>query len=183
MGEELDPKDYFSENPGAYLRYRPRYPDALFEHLASLCKERRRAWDCAAGTGQATVPLSHWFDEVLGSDLSASQIAIAERRDNIRYRVGTSESMTLDEGSLDLIVVAQALHWLHRDRFFAQVRRALKPSGVFAAWCYGLFTTDPGVTAVVRRLFHDIIEGPGLALQAAIAARRRFLDLSGAVLR
>ena len=51
-------KDHFSGHAGCYEAFRPTYPDALFEYLASLCPLRELAWDCATGNGQAAVPLA-----------------------------------------------------------------------------------------------------------------------------
>jgi SAM-dependent methyltransferase len=39
----------------------------------------------------------------------------------------------VDSGSIDLIVVAQALHWFDLQRFYKEVRRVLKNNGVLAA--------------------------------------------------
>lgn len=50
-------KDHFSGHADCYEASRPNYPLALFEYLASLCKSRVVAWDCATGNGQAAVPL------------------------------------------------------------------------------------------------------------------------------
>ena len=66
--------DHFSTIARAYAAARPSYPDALFAHLASLAPARRRAWDCAAGNGQATRQLARFFAEVVGTDASAAQI-------------------------------------------------------------------------------------------------------------
>ncbi|MBF0263594.1 MAG: methyltransferase domain-containing protein, partial [Magnetococcales bacterium] len=48
----------------------------------------------------------------------------------------------LASASVDLITVAQALHWFDLEPFYTEVRRVLKPGGVFAAWCYGVLRVD-----------------------------------------
>ena len=60
---------------------------------------------------------------------------------------------------MDAVTVAQALHWLDVDRFYAEVRRVLKPGGVLAAWTYGLFRVTPDVDRVLDRYYYDLV-GP-----------------------
>ena len=37
---------------------------------------------------------------------------------------------------MDLVAVAQALHWFERQRFFSECERVLRPGGALAAWTY-----------------------------------------------
>ena len=39
--------DHFSRHAADYARYRPDYPDSLFDYLAAAAPARRLAWDCA----------------------------------------------------------------------------------------------------------------------------------------
>src|SRR2546427_553266 len=104
-------KDLFSERSHDYARYRPRYPDALFEYLAALAPARTRAWDCATGNGQAALPLAAYFEEVVATDLSSAQLAEAAAHPRVRYQVGTAEESGLPDDHADLIAVAQSFHW------------------------------------------------------------------------
>ena len=54
-------EDHFSRQAADYARFRPNYPAALFEFLAELTPDRRRAWDCATGSGQAALGLAGYF--------------------------------------------------------------------------------------------------------------------------
>ena len=60
----METRRLFDQGSAAYASARPRYPDALYRHLAGLCGQRRRAWDCATGTGQAALGLAQYFGEV-----------------------------------------------------------------------------------------------------------------------
>ena len=151
--------DHFSAVAGDYARYRPGYPTALFEYLASLPAGRRLAWDCATGSGQAAVGLAPFFDQVVATDLSAAQIAHAAPHPRITYRVATAEAPGLAAGSVDLVTVAQALHWLDGNRFFAEVSRVLAPGGAVAVWCYNLLAVEPRINAVVGRYYAQVV-GP-----------------------
>jgi ubiquinone/menaquinone biosynthesis C-methylase UbiE len=46
--------------------------------------------------------------------------------------LGYAEKTELKDNSVDLVVVAEALHWLEIDKFFAECDRILKPGGVIA---------------------------------------------------
>lgn len=150
-------KDHFSKQAECYTRFRPRYPDALFEFLASLSEGRGRAWDCGAGNGQAAVGLAPFFDEVLASDASAAQIAQAETHPKVSYFVAPAERTDIAAHSVDLVIVAQALHWFDFEAFYREVRRVTKPGGALVVWCYGLMRVNPAVDPVIERLYADIL--------------------------
>src|SRR5436309_12421226 len=124
--------DHFSGVAGAYAEHRPRYPDRLFAWLAEQVPERRLAWDCATGSGQAAVGLAEHFDRVIATDASEAQIAAAAPHPRVEYRVAPAESSGLAPESADLVTVGQALHWFDRPLFYAEARRVLRPGGVVA---------------------------------------------------
>lgn len=95
-------------------------------------------WDCAAGSGQATLDLAERFDHVIASDASGDPIASAKAHPKIEYRVSTAEQSGLPDASVSLITVAQALHWFDLERFFTEAKRVLEPGGVLAVWAYGI---------------------------------------------
>ncbi len=150
-------KDHFSGHADVYAEARPDYPAQLYAYLAGLCEERELAWDCATGNGQAASSLADYFVKVVASDASKEQLARATRRQNIDYRHMLAESPQLAPGSVDLVTVAQALHWFDTSKFFAAVDRILKPCGIFAVWSYGKQTIDPECDAVVEKLYGDIV--------------------------
>jgi SAM-dependent methyltransferase len=151
--------DHFSGFSPDYARYRPDYPENLFAYLAGLAPATRCAWDCATGSGQAAVPLAKHFERVFATDASAAQLANARPDPRIEYRTAPAEDSGLPAESVDLVTVAQALHWFDRPRFWTEVRRVLVPRGVIAVWCYDLLHAEPPVDAIVRRLYFEIV-GP-----------------------
>jgi SAM-dependent methyltransferase len=146
-------KDYFSGAAAEYAAYRPRYPAELFAFVASLPAERRLAWDCATGSGQAAVPLARHFERVIATDGSRAQIDHATRDARVSYAVALAHASGVATGTVDLVTVAQALHWLPLDQFFAEVRRVLAPGGALAVWCYARLTIDPAIDAVIERYY------------------------------
>jgi len=150
-------KDHFSGHADCYEAFRPTYPDALFMYLSSLCPGRDLAWDCATGNGQAAVELAPYFKSVIATDASQKQIDQARPRPNVRYDVAPAEGAPIADASVDLITVAQALHWLDLPRFYALVKRVARPAGFLAVWCYQLHTITPEIDAIVTHLYNDIV--------------------------
>lgn len=152
--------DHFGGKSRSYAEFRPGYPPALFEWLASQCAARELAWDCGAGTGQASVALAAHFRRVLATDASAGQIAAAEPHPGVEYRVAPAQASGLPDASADLVTVAQALHWFDLDGFHAEVRRVAKPGALLAVWSYGIVHLDgPGLDAPMQDFYRNEI-GP-----------------------
>jgi SAM-dependent methyltransferase len=148
--------DHFSGVASDYAAFRPQYPGPLFDWLASVCQRHDVAWDCACGSGQASRPLASHFNFVVGTDASPTQVAAAQAAENIRFVVAASERTPLANGAFDLVTIAQALHWFLGEEFFSEVRRVVRPGGVFAAWTYGMPHID---SQPVERAVHGFIDG------------------------
>ena len=142
--------DHFSKQASDYSVYRPHYPPELFEYLASLTADHKLAWDCATGNGQAALALTSYYENVEATDASERQIEQAAPHKNIRYQVCEATQTPFADNSFDLITVAQALHWFELDMFYKEVNRVAKPSGIFAAWCYGLFSINDDIDPVIN---------------------------------
>lgn len=150
--------DHFSAVAVDYAKFRPRYPAGLLRYVAGLPPRRTLAWDCATGNGQAAADLAAHFDRVIATDASADQIANAIPHPRVEYRVAKAEGSDLDPASVDLVTVAQALHWFDLDAFYAEVRCVLRPDGVLAVWCYGRFeAVEPAVDACLLRFYRDTV--------------------------
>ncbi len=152
--------DHFSHGAPSYATCRPGYPDELFAYLASLVDGRELAWDCAAGSGQATLGLVNHFDQVVATDLSRSMLDQAPVHRRIEYRVAPAHASGLATATVDLVTVAQALHWLDTSAFYAEVERVLVPGGLLAVWTYGAPQLDE--PALERELahFYSQVVGP-----------------------
>jgi ubiquinone/menaquinone biosynthesis C-methylase UbiE len=149
--------DHFSQQASDYARYRPSYPVALYEYLASLTPEYDRAWDVGTGNGQAAIGLAQHYRSVIATDPSEQQIALATSHERVTYRVATAEHSDIEDRSIDLVTVALAVHWFDLDRFYAEVKRVLKTQGVLAVWCYNLTGITPEVDAVMESYYHDVL--------------------------
>src|SRR5215217_2960208 len=103
-------KDLFSDQSEFYSRFRPTYPQDLFEYILAFADEKKLAWDCATGNGQAATVLADYFEKVEASDLSQSQLDQAVPKKNISYHLCPAEHTPFPDSCFDLITVAQAYH-------------------------------------------------------------------------
>lgn len=150
-------KDNFSKQSVNYARFRPDYPESLYQIIFDKVKNRNLAWDCATGNGQAATYLAGHFKHVYATDLSESQISNAKAANNVTYFVSPVENTPFDENIFDLVTVAQALHWFDFDKYFNEVKKVAKPGSVFAAWGYGLFRSSKEIDKVVDHFYHDVV--------------------------
>ena len=152
-------KDHFSAQAADYAKFRPRCPSELFEYLGHVVPSRTLAWDCATGNGQAAIELAEVFDHVIATDASEKQITNAQPHVRVEYRIARAENSGLQSGRVDLIMVAQALHWFDLPRFYEEVRRVLKNSGVLAASAYKFFHITPEIDRLANHRYHDEVVG------------------------
>lgn len=76
--------------------------------------------------------------------------------DGIEFREAPAEHSGLDEGSIDLITVAQALHWFDIEKFFAESRRVLRDGGIVAVWSYARNRVNSDCDPIVSRMFEEV---------------------------
>ena len=123
-----------------------------------MVEDKKLAWDCATGTGQCALALAEVFSHVIATDASQSQLDNAVAHDRIVYQLARAEQTTFESQSVDLITVAQAMHWFDISAFFKEVDRVLKPGGVLAVWMYNLVTIDPEIDTMIYHLYDKILQ-------------------------
>lgn len=153
-------KDHFSTHAADYAAHRPTYPAELVDYLAAHTPAHELALDCGCGTGQLSALLARRFAQVVATDASAQQIANAEQRERVDYRVAPAERSGLAGESVDLITVAQAAHWFDLDAFYAEVRRVARPNAVLALITYGVVHLRESAADAILQNFYSEIVGP-----------------------
>ncbi|CAA0842832.1 S-adenosyl-L-methionine-dependent methyltransferases superfamily protein [Striga hermonthica] len=145
-----------------YSEGRPSYPQQLFDFIASKTLSHDLAWDVGTGNGQSARSLANIYKNVIATDKSPRQLEFATKLPNITYKC-TSPCMSISElqekigpeSSVDLVTIAQAMHWFDLPKFYQQVKWALKkPDGVIAAWCYTSPEVNPGVDSLFDRFYN-----------------------------
>ena len=142
-------QDHFSAIATEYSAGRITYPKGLYEYLNSICEESLLVWDCATGSGQAAIDLSTYFDRVIATDISDSLLSLAPDIDKVVFQHAPAEDSGIESASVDLVIVAQAIHWFEHADFWKEVSRVLKPGGVLAFWGYVWPTVDDCIDALL----------------------------------
>lgn len=143
-----------------YANFRPGYPPELFAWLARVAPHRDSAWDCGCGSGQASTALAEHFSIVHATDAAAEQIAAAKPHPRVQYLVAPAEHSGLPAASVDLVTVAQALHWFDVPAFYAEARRVARPGAVLAVWNYPRPQfVDAGLDRLFLEFYGDVV-GP-----------------------
>jgi ubiquinone/menaquinone biosynthesis C-methylase UbiE len=150
-------KDNFSKQSDIYLKYRPHYPIELYAYLASLTNEHSLAWDCGTGNGQAAVGLTEFYDKVIATDPSEQQIKNAIPHEKITYKVEKAENSSNGSNSVDLITIANALHWFNFESFYEEANRVMKDNGIIAAWSYTLPQISPDIDKIIHRYHYQTL--------------------------
>ncbi|KAK6913721.1 Methyltransferase type 11 [Dillenia turbinata] len=140
-----------------YSLARPHYPQQLFQFIASKTLQHDLAWDVGTGSGQAAESLAGIYKNVIATDTSEAQLEFAPKLPNIQYK-RTPPKLTMEElkltvaqeSTIDVITVAQAVHWFDLSTFYQEAKCVLKrPHGVMAVWCY----TNPRVNKTMDQIF------------------------------
>lgn len=129
------PEERFSDRVENYVRYRPRYPQAIID---MLCREVGLSSasviaDVGSGTGISAELFLQAGCTVHGVEPNREMREAAERL-LAAYAVfrsvnGTAQATTLPDQSVDVIVAAQAFHWFNTPETRAEFARILKPGG------------------------------------------------------
>jgi SAM-dependent methyltransferase len=128
-----DPKSRFSDRAENYAKYRPGYPREVLKFLeerGALSSDSVMA-DVGSGTGELSKLFLENGNRVLAVEPNEEMREAAERLldDYSRFQSvdGVAEDTTLADQSVDLVTVANSLHWVERDKARAEFLRVLKP--------------------------------------------------------
>jgi SAM-dependent methyltransferase len=146
---DLSPTKRFSSRVDDYVKYRPSYPQVLFEFLdqeLQLCRGCRVA-DVGSGTGIFSRQLVDRGIEVFGIEPNREMRLAAEAalRSPLFHSIdATAESTMLADRSVDFVTAAQAFHWFDRQQAKLEFRRILKPEGLtLLIWNERIEVGDP----------------------------------------
>ena len=151
-------KDNFSQQSAGYAQFRPNYPAELVEYIVSFVEEKGLAWDCGTGNGQSAKLLAHHFKKVFATDISSKQLANAHAAANIFYAREPAEKTSLANDSVNLVTVAQAIHWFDFEKFYTEVNRVAKPGAVIAVWTYSLLQVSPEIDSIIHEYHFKTLE-------------------------
>ncbi len=113
-----------------YERARPSYPQASLNFLLEGIGDGARVVDLGAGTGKFTRLIAE-----RGLDVTAIEPSDGMRQQlaavlpDVSALKGTAEQMPLPDSSVDVVLAAQAWHWVDVPRASVEVARVLRPGG------------------------------------------------------
>ena len=128
----------FERTAEAYDKFRPTYPNELFEEVRSYAAlaPSDLILEIGCGTGQATLLLARWGHPVLAVEPAAAMAEVAQRKlagsGNVDVRIATFESCDLEPESFGLVLSAQAFHWLDPETRYRRIADVLRSRGALA---------------------------------------------------
>lgn len=145
----------FGVAAAAYERFRPGYPDALFDTVQAYAGEPlRTALEIGAGTGKATRLFAGHGVQVTATEPDAAMLAELRRAvpmDRVRGVQAAFEDLDALSGeTYGLVYAAAALHWTRPEGRWPRVAAFLEPRGVFASFGGPVQLADPAVEEAVR---------------------------------
>jgi SAM-dependent methyltransferase len=121
----------FGAVAAVYERGRPSYPAEAIDWL--IPAQARRVADVGAGTGKLTRQLRERGLDVIAVEPSAGMREELRRAvPGVPVLAGTAEQIPLADGTVDVVIVAQAWHWVDPERAVPEVARVLAPGGRLA---------------------------------------------------
>ena len=160
----------FERGAGAYERWRPEFPAALFDDVAEIAGSRLsgRVLEIGAGTGRATLPLLARGASVDVVEPSADMLAVLSGRlaaagldGRCRLRRATFEDVD-PSAVYDVVVAAQSFHWADPTTRWSRLASLLRGGGHgFLFWNGWLLDGAAHDLDAVRQLY--AVRGQGLA--------------------
>jgi ubiquinone/menaquinone biosynthesis C-methylase UbiE len=130
-----NPTQRFTGRVESYRRFRPTYPAEVVDLLRQECSLNPGSHiaDIAAGTGLLTeIFLAAGFSVTAvepNAEMREACAALLPQYPRLSIVAATAEATNLPDRSIDLITVAQAMHWFHLDPARAEFTRILRPGG------------------------------------------------------
>jgi len=120
----------------SYDMYRPGYPDILFDDLVQLSKITldSKILEIGSGSGKATIALAQKKHSIVCIDPNQSLIQIAKSKlglYDVTFYTTTFEDW-IGEQNFDLIISAQAFHWIRQEVSYKKTYAVLQNNGYLA---------------------------------------------------
>ncbi|GAA3700500.1 class I SAM-dependent methyltransferase [Zhihengliuella alba] len=148
----------FTDGADHYDAVRPAYPAGAVDFLLGSGAD---VLDVGAGTGILTAQLLERGASVTALDPSADMLrALAAKLPGVRCVEAPAEATGLEEAAFDVVVCAQAWHWVDPERATAEAVRVLRPGGALALVWNQLDVTVPWVHRLARIMHAGDVHRP-----------------------
>ena len=146
----------WGESAEIYERARPGYPPESIDFLHELgLGPDGDVLDLAAGTGKLTRALIAAGARVTAVEpLFAMRQMLQQRLPEATVMEGTAERIPVQDGTVDLVTVAQAFHWFDAGEAAREIARVLRPGGGLAA-IWNIRDENVEWMAMIRELIEE----------------------------
>lgn len=134
---EVDSKKFYFGKQEDYSKYRPTYPNELFEFLQKEYKiSNKTIAELGAGTGKFSFIACDYCKKLYyiepNIDMLNKGKEYCKNKNNIIFINASAENTTLSENSVDIIFAVQSFHWFNKEELKKEVKKVLKQNGLFA---------------------------------------------------
>jgi SAM-dependent methyltransferase len=171
----------FGSDAARYDRTRPGYPDELVERIVGA-SPGRRVLDVGIGTGIAARQFRAAGCRVEGVDVDERMAALARAR-GFDVEVAAFESWDPGGRAFDIVVAAQAWHWVDPVAGATKAASVLRPGGRLAAF-WNVFDPPAEIWQALEAVYRRVLpEGTFGGLVTGIDAYRAILDAAAEGIR
>lgn len=133
----MDKKMTFNDDVKNYDKYRPNYPDELFNDIIRhLNNSLTNALEIGAGTGQATNYFANLGVDITAIDIGENMVDYLSNKfnnyPNVNCICTSFEDYKCGCNKYDLVYSATAFHWLDEKTALSKVKNILKDNGIIA---------------------------------------------------
>jgi SAM-dependent methyltransferase len=178
----------FDTVAGQYDEFRPEYPQELIDCIITLSRlsEDGRILEVGCGTGKATRLFARRGYAVHCIEPGGNLAALAARNlqdyPRVSFEIARFEEWPERPEAFDLVISAQAFHWVPREVGYAKASRSLKPGGSLALF----WNMHPGfhgqLDADLDEIYRKItpeLNGPENTIEETIQERTAEITQSG----
>jgi SAM-dependent methyltransferase len=164
MGKEIDwqaDSRSFNEVADIYDAFRPGYPEELVDAVLtkSGIPAGGKILEIGSGTGKATLPFARRGYEIVCVEPGENLANVARHNlhdwPNVDWEIATFQDCQANPAEFDLVISAQAFHWVPRPAGYFKVVEVLKPSGHMAIFWNMQLVKDGPVFDELERVYRE----------------------------
>jgi SAM-dependent methyltransferase len=134
---EITMTELFAGTADHYRRFRPPYPQEVFDWIVTRhgLDGTGRLLDCGCGTGNVFAGLAKCFSHTVAMDPDAEMLAMArrtatdERIEAITFVLGRAEEIADTIGPLRIAAFGASFHWTDRVAVARHLHKLVEPNG------------------------------------------------------
>jgi len=144
-----------------YDTYRPGYPGFLIEYILSTTTIPKSGTilEIGSGTGKATTEFAQRGYSILCIEPGKHLVRIARQKlkafPKVKFQVTTFEDWQNNEGLFDVVISAQAFHWIEPEIRYQKTADVLKPNGHLALFWNRPPPLEASIAQKLNRVYQE----------------------------